>query len=320
MPDPTSHPVIDIEERTVTADDQCELFVRRCLPSGSGRSEVPIVCCNGVGVSTFFWTYIERDFRAQRPVVVWDYRGHGRSQFPSRLDNLTMDRNANDLLAVLNGLGIDKAILLGHSMGCQVILEFARLYPDRVQALVPMLGTYGRPVHTFFNSPIISLLGFRALHSIVMNFHRPINNTSRFISNIPTVRTALAKLSKYAGIIDGQSMPDELLVKYIQHMGQLDARIFVRMVEKMALHSVEQDLPKILAPTLVVAGTHDYFTPLWLSEEMADRLPHGELLIVPNGSHAAQAEQPELICLKLERFLERVAPLSMNSRAANVSA
>jgi pimeloyl-ACP methyl ester carboxylesterase len=62
-------------------------------------------------------------------------------------------------------------------------------------------------------------------------------------------------------------------------------------------------------PTLVVAGERDLFTPRHLSLEMAQRIRGAELLEIPRGSHAALIEQPELVNLRLEKFLrERVEP------------
>jgi pimeloyl-ACP methyl ester carboxylesterase len=301
-----------IEERRIPTNDGIELFARRQWNPETAH-ETPIVCCNGVGVSTFFWAYIVRDFSPKRPVIVWDYRGHGKSDAPPDFDQLTIDRNANDLLTVLDALNIDKAIFMGHSMGCQVILEFDRMFPDRVAALVPMLGTYARPIHTFFDQPIISLIGFRYLHKAVMRFHESMRPGSERLFCSPYLSPVVAKIARLSGVIDSRLMPQELLLDYLHHMGKLDQRVFVKMVEKMAFHTVEEHLPNIKVPVLVVAATRDYFTPLWLSEEMADRIPGGELLIIPEGSHAAQVEQPELVSLRLSLFFQRLEPVERKS-------
>ena len=65
-------------------------------------------------------------------------------------------------------------------------------------------------------------------------------------------------------------------------------------------------LPHVDVPTLIVAGTDDTFTPYWLSEEMHARIPGSELLTVPGGTHVAPIEHPELITLRLEKFLARI--------------
>ena len=57
----------------VETEDGLKLFWQA---TGSGP---PLVCCNGLGVSTFFWRYIVEQFRDRYEVIVWDYRGHGRS-------------------------------------------------------------------------------------------------------------------------------------------------------------------------------------------------------------------------------------------------
>lgn len=142
------------------ADDGTRLYWRTIGPAGApegtredGRTGIPgpvIACCNGVGVSVFFWKYLVEHFSSRFTVLLWDYRAHGRSDRVGNGhtggagDDLTVSRHARDLGAVLDGLGIEKALLVGHSMGCQVIFEAFRLFPERVAGLVPMLGTAGR--------------------------------------------------------------------------------------------------------------------------------------------------------------------------------
>ena len=80
----------------------------------------PMACCNGVGVSTFFFKYIVEHFCKDFSVVLWDYRGHGRSGTPRDLDNadLSVERCAEDLKLVLDELGMkEPAVLLGHQWG-----------------------------------------------------------------------------------------------------------------------------------------------------------------------------------------------------------
>jgi len=85
--------------------------------------------------------------------------------------------------------------------------------------------------------------------------------------------------------------------------------IFLRTMESAADHTAWEHLSKIDVPTLIVAADHDRFTPLWLSQRMHREVPQSEMLVVPSGSHTAVIELPELISLRIERFLkERVPP------------
>ncbi len=268
-----------------------------------------LVCCNGVGVSTFFWKYIAQHYKGRFNVVLWDYRGHGLSSMPvdvARAD-LTIERNAKDLEAVLQNVGggaHQPVILLGHSMGCQVILEYAKQFPTRVRAIIPMFGTFGKPLDTMLNTKY-----FRPVFGVIqkvaaaggkagMRMMRPLY-ASPFAFTIGT-RTGLVD-RYYAGRADVQN--------YLDHLNHMDPRVFLRMVAQMADHDMESFLPQITAPTLVIAAEKDLFTPLHRSQTMARLIPHSELIILPEGSHAAIVEHPETINLRIDRFLEqRVFP------------
>jgi pimeloyl-ACP methyl ester carboxylesterase len=88
----------------------------------------------------------------------------------------------------------------------------------------------------------------------------------------------------------------------------MDARLFLGMLKHASEHSAEAHLGSVDVPVLIVAGTHDTFTPYWLSQEMYDRIPGAEMLTVPGGSHIAPLEQPELITLRLEKWLAGIQP------------
>ncbi|MFN7135022.1 MAG: alpha/beta fold hydrolase, partial [Myxococcales bacterium] len=91
---------------------------------------------------------------------------------------------------------------------------------------------------------------------------------------------------------------------YFHHLGVMDPVVFLRTLASAAAHSAWDDLPGIRVPTLIIAGERDRFTPMWLSERMHGAIPGSELLVVPSGSHTAPIELPELIALRIERFLK----------------
>jgi pimeloyl-ACP methyl ester carboxylesterase len=90
---------------------------------------------------------------------------------------------------------------------------------------------------------------------------------------------------------------------YFAHLSGMDPQLFLGMLRHASEHTAWDHLPQVDVPTLIVAGTDDTFTPYWLSEEMHDRIRGSELLTVPGGTHVAPIEQPELIALRLEKFL-----------------
>jgi pimeloyl-ACP methyl ester carboxylesterase len=285
-----------IRENRVAGADGVPIWYRAI---GDGPA---IVCCNGVGVSTIFWRYIEEYFGATHRVVVWDYRGHGNSGAPPNFDNWTMGINIHDLRAVMDDAEVDRAVLCGHSMGTQVVLEAWRHFPERIAGLVPILGAAGFPVKTFFDTEY-SEYAYRLAYFFSMNLTGFTNALTHFFAR-RWFAFPLAKLI----VVDPQLTTWQDFKPYFEHMSKLDVRVFFAMAKAMAEHTAADLLPTITAPTLLVGGDRDIFTPFHLTEAMHRAIPGSELLHIKNGSHAALIEQPDLINLRLEKFFRERLP------------
>jgi pimeloyl-ACP methyl ester carboxylesterase len=271
-----------------------------------GKGEPTLVCCNGLGVSTFFWNYTVRYFGAAHRVITWEYRGHYTSGTPRQVtaDSLSMTSNAEDLAAVLDACKVERAVLLGHSMGCQVLLEFWRRHPDRVAGLVPICGPYGRPLDTFFLPPRLTQVLFEAIGALVTASPGALEAVLRPLLRSP-IPDAIARL----GLINSQLASREHMAPYFEHLARMDMQVFFLMALAMQRHDAGPWLKRINVPTLIVAGENDQLTPLSLSHRMCDDIRGAEMLLLPKGSHVGIIEYPELISLRLEKFLQqRVEP------------
>jgi pimeloyl-ACP methyl ester carboxylesterase len=89
------------------------------------------------------------------------------------------------------------------------------------------------------------------------------------------------------------------------------------MLKNASEHSAFDHLPEVNVPALIVAGTGDTFTPYRLSEEMHKRIPGSEMLTVPGGTHVAPIEHPELLALRLEKWLAHVPAKKPQDLAAS---
>ncbi|HCU26032.1 MAG TPA: hypothetical protein DF383_13525 [Deltaproteobacteria bacterium] len=264
----------------------------------------PIVLCNGMGVSTFFWKYFEQAFKHDFQVITWDYRGHGRSGAPKNPENINVHSLVEDCKAVLNELKIKKALFVGHSLGTQVVLEFYRRHPRYVAGIVSCLGTFGRPMDFFYNSPLSKYI-FEILTSIGLLFPRP----SNFFSQLLIRNPFWYQLGGLLRMINTGMASKDDAKKYIDHILSLEPEFFAKLSRSVQAHSAEDMLKKIKVPTLIIGGDHDTFTPVWLAKKMHRIVPKSELIIIKKGSHAALVEQPELINLRIEKFLrERILP------------
>ena len=284
------------EERYVTSHDGTDLYT---YASGTG---LPLVMCDGLGCDGFIWRYMKRFFAGRFRLVRWHHRGHGLSQIPKEQDALSVEDFVADLGAVLDSWRIDRAVLLSHSMGVQISLDFALRFPERVLGLVPICGSYGNPLDTFHDNTW-ALRAFPWIHRLVERFP---NRVQRLWSGAADTSLAV-ELARFVEA-NRTLVQREDLESYLQHLTSMDVRVFFRVLRFLSQHSVEHRLNDIEHPALVVAGERDRFTPARLAQRMADLMPQAELLMIPGGSHVAPIEVPELIHLRLERFLENRVP------------
>jgi pimeloyl-ACP methyl ester carboxylesterase len=98
---------------------------------------VPLFLCHGYSGSSHDWALVAEELAAHRPVVSVDHRGHGRSQKLGDLSRYSIERIANDLIALLDA-EVGPVDLLGHSMGGAVAIRVTLARPDLVRSLILM--------------------------------------------------------------------------------------------------------------------------------------------------------------------------------------
>jgi pimeloyl-ACP methyl ester carboxylesterase len=129
MPDP-----VEINRRLVAVEGG-RLSIFRFGP----LVEMPVVVAvHGITASSHAWIPVARALGDRVALVAPDIRGRGRSN--SLPGPYGIDVHVRDLLAVLDALGLDRAVLVGHSLGAYIVARLAVLDPDRVQALVLVDG------------------------------------------------------------------------------------------------------------------------------------------------------------------------------------
>jgi pimeloyl-ACP methyl ester carboxylesterase len=270
-----------------------------------GAAEGPtVVLTDGIGCDGYIWKYLERELAEDHRVVRWHYRGHGRTPPPRDPRRVEIVDLAEDLFGVLDaGAGEDEpAILIGHSMGVQVCLEARRRNPDRVRGLVLVCGSYGTPLRTF--------KGQRTLEQLLPFISFTIHRIPGVISNLwrTVLPTELAYQMATKLEINGQLIRREDFFPYLEHMAQVDVRLWVKMLTAAGHHSARDLLEHIDVPTLIVSGERDGFTPPSLSEEMQRLIPESELFVVEGGSHTAPIERPAEVARRVREFLRDRLP------------
>jgi pimeloyl-ACP methyl ester carboxylesterase len=277
--------------------DQTPIWYRVTGPAGAPA----VVFCDGIGCDGYVWKYLERALSEGNRVVHWHYRGHGRTpppRDPRRVDIVDL---ADDLAGVMDAALGDGtgAVLAGHSMGVQVCLEAYRRHPERVRGLVLLCGSYGTPLRTF--------KGRRTLEQVLPWVRFMVGRIPGMVTGVwkRVLPTELAYQIATRFELNGELIRREDFFPYLEHMAQVDVRLFLEMLAAAGRHTARELLPRIDVPTLIVSGERDGFTPAALSEEMHRLIRDSELFVVEGGSHTAPIERPAEVTERIAEFLRK---------------
>jgi pimeloyl-ACP methyl ester carboxylesterase len=235
----------------------------------------------GLGASLETWAAQRDEFALHHRVVMFDNRGAGASECPP--PPWTVPAMAADAVGVLDALGIERAHVLGVSMGGMIAQEMAIRWPDRIERLV-IAVSFARP------DPVRrAFLLFRrwARQQGADLLQEGIANLPWLVS--PRVLNDPARLEELIGVVE--SMP---LMPSDAYSHQIDA---------ILEHDTLSRLDRVRAPTLVLAAAEDVLTPPYLSGEIAGAIAGARLVVLPRGNHAVQIEEAAVFNAAVLEFL-----------------
>jgi pimeloyl-ACP methyl ester carboxylesterase len=232
-------------------------------------------------------------------VVTWDFRGHGASSRPARVEAVGIGGFADDGHALLEHLGHRGEVLVcGLSMGVQAALEHYRRYPGDVGGLVLLCGTYGHPLRRISPSPALRRAVVRGL-TVASRGGRVVQRALA-----PILRTRLPReVAFLTGGARRDACPPEVLDELFAHVAAMDPDVLVTAIASYLDHSAEDVLPRIDVPTMLVAGDADQRTPASIARDMHARIRGSSLHVVHGHSHLAQVERPAEVHAAVDDFL-----------------
>jgi 3-oxoadipate enol-lactonase len=249
-----------------------KLYYREC---GQGT---PLVLVHGFPLNHSIWNEVAEKMSESARVILPDLRGHGRSPAPE--GGYSMRTLADDLRQLLDHLKIEKAILVGHSMGGYACLAFAQAYPER-------------------------LAGFGLI-------------SSQAEADVPEKRQGryhIADQVKAKGvrvIVDGMAEKLTCLPELVEPLRQLMLHVATVNGVVGALQGMAERpdatgwLSNITVPALVVAGKADAIIPLERSQTMAQFLGRGWLVEIEGAGHMPMMESPQQVIGALKELLSHV--------------
>lgn len=241
----------------------------------------PLLLIMGFATEAKWWAFQVPAFAAGFRVITFDNRGIGASVGP--MDSISLEDMACDALAVLDATGVDRAHVVGISMGGAIAQHLALQAPERVRSLtlastwcapnayLPRMGAIG--------DQLMDAIGPEAIGRASMLWLF----TPKFIIN-------------NAGLLEQmESMVDQLAIP---------PETFHAQQRAVLLHDTHDRLGSIQAPTLIMVGRRDVFVPPELSEQIAAAMPSAEFTMI-EGGHAYNIEEAESFNATVMAFLAK---------------
>lgn len=262
------------------------------------RNGPSILLFNGLGGNIETWTSVVAALGETYHFVSFDYRGMFASGTPP-YKNFTMDAHARDALTVLEHFGVSKALFMGWSMGVQVALEVYSRAPQLASGIVLINGVSSRLIDKV--AP-----GWKRLVLLGMDLVALYYPVLKVYATPITMSTTAVKVGRWVRFLSS-NVNERAFLRLAHEYIQLDFANYRDIVYEMAEHDADHVLPTIQVPALIVGGTIDRITPPAESHRMAAVIPGAELLMMEDASHYSLVEYPDLIILRVAKFLnERV--------------
>lgn len=235
----------------------------------TGPEDAPVVVLSSsMGADLRMWDAQVDALSEHFRVVRYDTRGHGQSPVPD--GPYSMDDLADDVVALLDTLGVEKAHVVGLSLGGMMGIRLAARNPERVDRMVLLCtGAFLEvgPAYTERAAQVRAEGTAVVAEGVVSRWFTP-----AYLEANPDVRKAAEQM-----------------------VADTPAEGYASSCESIAAMDLRPDLASVAAPTLAIAGADDPATPPPYLEEIANGVQDGRLLVVPEAAHLAAAQQPGTI-------------------------
>ncbi|MBK7251617.1 MAG: pimeloyl-ACP methyl ester esterase BioH [Gammaproteobacteria bacterium] len=247
---------------------------------GSGA---PLVLLHGWGLNLRVWDGLARQLAPECRTLAVDLPGHGQSPWRFARNEGTLEQQAELIAAILP----PRCTLLGWSLGGQIALRIASLWPQRVTRLV-LIATTPRFVADASWPDALA-------PSVLEDF------AARLEEDAPGTVADFLDLQTRGSAGAGQVLA-ALRKALLEHGLAADAALAAGL-SILRTADLRAELGTIRQPTLVLAGQHDRIAPPAASRALASALPHGRYLELRRGAHAPFLSHPEWVATQLRAFL-----------------
>ncbi|MFG2842452.1 alpha/beta fold hydrolase [Kitasatospora sp. NPDC048296] len=272
-----------------------------------------VVFCHGYCLNQDSWHFQRAALREGMRLVFWDQRSHGRSERSRSYlagDPASIDQLGGDLKAVLDAVApTGPLVLVGHSMGGMTVMALAEQHPELFRERVAGVALVGTLAGDWDEVSLgLPRAGAKLFKKVAPGVMRLLGRQVDLVEATRRVGSDVAAVFYRKFSFGGRDI-DPGVVRFAEQL--LDATPIDVVAEFYPAFDAHEKYAALDAlrglPALVLAGTKDLLTPASHSEEMAERLPGAELVLVEGAGHLVLLERPELVDHELARLLRRAA-------------
>lgn len=257
-----------------------------------------MLLCNGVTTTHDFWDGVAERWPDRR-LIQWDYPGHGKSSAACSPASARMPALASICVDVLDALEVERASVVGFSMGSQVALLAGLESPDRFDAVVSLLGPAGGLFETALwgvggkaAAALLAGLPGRSVHLL----HGALNLAAR--------SPATYAAGRLLGLFGPETSKSDLR-KVTTHLRRVDAPTVREMLLSAGALDLRPRLAGLHPPLLIITGERDSFAPAsTVGRPMKAHAPQAQLVVLREGTHGSLFGHADLIATAIDRFLE----------------
>jgi 3-oxoadipate enol-lactonase len=249
----------------------------------TGKSgATPVLMIQGLGASKNAWNLQRIAMATRFRIISFDNRGAGRSDKPT--EPFTLEQMADDALAVLDAAEIETAHVVGASMGGVISQIVAVKYPHRVRSLTLVCtACRNHPWRQELLQTWAKTAADKGMIEVGKEAAQWVMSPRSFRRLVP----AFTWMGPLAALRPRHSF-----------VSQIDAILNTR-------EDLVDQLSTITAPTMVIVGNQDILTPRGDSEEIAERIPNAELVVISGAAHGLMMEHSSTFNRILIEFLQR---------------
>ncbi len=242
------------------------------------KNQIPIIFLHGWMRDSNDWKYLVRQLKREQRTIVLDFRGHGRSEkIPGYYSRAQF---SNDLFLLIKNLKIEKAIIVGHSMGGTVGLKFTLDHQDMVENLI------------LINAPVKSVFSF--IKRVII----------RVLEIILTIMPYKLFVKIYA-FYKKKDPPNQKL-KALEIIQKIPKPVLKSCIHiKRENFNFSPKLSKILIPTLIIYSNKDRKELQNQAVYLGEHISNSELKIIHNAGHSPMIETPKKLIKIIKNFVNK---------------